>query len=150
MSTVAVTVDVEGMELTPDQQRVVDAYQTNIETFLRKDADYGQAYVRAAIIDCYLTHGTVTDELLFEQVMGQLNTRMLDKQCRYYQLMFQTDGGHVGGKQVDEALPDTLLDWGNYTVMTATQLEKYMESPTDYASGYLAQYDDPTTLTRES
>lgn len=133
MSEIGISLEVEGIEPTPTQQTVLDLYQGNAETFLRKDSDYGSSYIESAVRDCYLRHGEVTDDLLFEQVIEGLNTRMLDKQSRFYNLMFDAEEAHVGG----EALDDTLMDWANYGVMTAAQVRQRRQR-----DSYVAQYDE--------
>lgn len=108
-------------ELDGDQQAVIDAYEQNIETFIRKNENYNNSFVNSARIESLLRHGEVRDEEIGDIVARQIFVRgMLDKLSRFYTLQFTNETDRV-----DEDVQDTLLDMGNYAVMLAAMLERY-------------------------
>ena len=124
-SEIDVEVHVRGVELDETQAKVVDTYAENIETFLRKNADYGSSFTDSAKVESILKHGEVREDELPELMAQQIFVRgMMDKISRFYQLAFQSDGALVD----DEALDDTLLDLGNYAIMLASQLRAEEEA----------------------
>jgi glutamine cyclotransferase len=124
---ISVTVDVSGHELDKQQQRVVDMYEQNIETFIRKNEDYGGSFENTAKVESILKHGEVREDSMPEIVSRQIFVRgFMDKVSRFYQLAFEQDDAFVN----DESVIDTLLDLGNYAIMLASLLESY-ESDSD-------------------
>lgn len=117
-----VTITVDGGELDERQQRVIDLYEQNVATFLRKDTDYGGSFENSAKIESILRHGEVRDDELLDIITEQVLVRgFYDKLSRFHQLAIQNDEQHVDG----EAIEDTLLDMGNYAVMLAAMYQKY-------------------------
>jgi hypothetical protein len=115
-----VSLDV-NRDLDDDQQAVIDAYEQNIETFLRKNENYNNSFVNSARIESLLKHGEVRDDEIGDIVARQIFVRgMLDKLSRFYTLQFTDEEDRV-----DEEVQDTLLDMGNYAVMLAAMLERY-------------------------
>lgn len=118
----SVDVSVDGHELNERQQRVVDTYQRNIETFIRKDTDYGGSFENSAKIESIMKYGEVRDDEMSDIVARQIFVRgLMDKMNRFYQLTFVNDESMVD----DERVADTLLDMGNYAIMLAALMEKY-------------------------
>jgi len=132
---IEVTIEVDGADLGEEEALVVDMYGELIETFIRKNRDYGDSYVRSAAIMCYYRHGKITDELLLECIAEQVFVRMLDKQSRFHELMLE-GGPSNGGAVDDERIDDTLLDWANYCVMLAAQARMYADDEYEFASEY--------------
>lgn len=119
-----VEVQVSGHELDEQQQRVVALYEQNIETFIRKNEDYGGSFEDSAKVESILKHGEVRNDAVPEIASRQIFVRgFMDKVSRFYQLAFENDEPMVG----DEGITDTLLDLGNYAIMLASILEKYDE-----------------------
>jgi hypothetical protein len=108
-------------DLDGDQQAVIDAYEQNIETFLRKNENYNNSFVNSARIESLLKHGEVRDDDINDIIARQIFVRgILDKLSRFYTLQFTDEEDRVG-----EEVQDTLLDMGNYAVMLAAMLEQY-------------------------
>ena len=119
-----VRVVVDGTDLTETEQHVVDTYAENIETFLRKNRDYGSSFLDSAKIESILKHGEVREDEMPEFIARQIFVRgFMDKVSRFYQLAFVNDGELVG----DESVDDTLLDMANYATMLASQLRRFQE-----------------------
>lgn len=129
-------ITVDGLALDDEQQAVVDAYEENVETFIRKNSDYDDSYVNSAATHCLLSSGSVTDEALIEAVTQQVWVRILDKISRAHQLLFERETPLVA----DEGVDDTLLDMANYCVMLATQIRLAKQG--DYAARYVSGPDD--------
>lgn len=116
-----VDVSVSGYELDDEQQAVVDLYEENVETFIRKNHDYSGSFTKSAKVESILKHGEIVEEELPETVARQIFVRgFLDKISRFYQLTFCDDERAVD----DESTIDTLLDLGNYAIMLASQLRQ--------------------------
>lgn len=113
---ISVDVTVDGIELDSNSQEIIDLYEQNIETYIRKNQDYSNSFVRSGAVQC-VYNGNVDDDALFEAIAEQMWVRMLDKQSRTQQLLFDGEDALVD----DEAVEDTLLDWANYAVMLAAQ-----------------------------
>lgn len=120
---VKVEVHVEG-GLTDAEVHVIDTYAENIETFLRKNRDYGSSFLDSAKMESIMKHGEVRRDELPRFIAKQIFVRgFMDKLSRFYQLAFVNDGELVG----DESIDDTLLDMGNYAVMLASSLRRFEE-----------------------
>lgn len=118
----SVQIHVSGHDLDDQQQRVVDLYEENVETFIRKNRDYGGSFEDSAKVESILKHGEVQEEEMGEIAARQIFVRgFMDKISRFYQLQFVNDEQMVD----DEDITDTLLDLGNYSIMLASLLEKY-------------------------
>jgi len=122
-NAIEVTVSVENHELDEQQQRVVDTYQENIETFIRKNENYGGSFENSAKLESIMRHGEVREDELFDIIADQILVRgFYDKLSRFHQLQIQ------GGEDlVGEEVEDTLLDLGNYAIMLAAMQRKYEE-----------------------
>lgn len=117
-----VTIEVEGVEVDETHERVLDVYEETIETFIRKNIDYGSSFDNSAKVESILKHGEIRDDDLPQLVSRQIFVRgFLDKISRFYQLAFENDDAMVE----DEDLDDTLRDLGNYAIMLASELRKY-------------------------
>jgi len=128
--SLSVDVVVEHHDLSDRQRLVVDTYEQTIETFIRKNEDYGSSFEDSAKVESILKHGEVRDEEMPEIVSRQIFVRgLMDKISRFYQLSFVNDGddGMVG----DEDVVDTLLDMGNYAIMLGALLDNYDEAVDD-------------------
>lgn len=124
-TTIDVTLDVEGHDTDEQQQAVLDLYEQNAATFLRKNEDYGGSFEDSAKVESILKHGEVRDDEIPEIASRQIFVRgMMDKVSRFYQLGIEGDDALVG----DEAVTDTLLDLGNYAIMLASILERYEDT----------------------
>jgi hypothetical protein len=122
-SPVEVTVSVDGIELDEQQQSVVDVYEENIETFIKKNESYGGSFENSAKLESILRHGEVRHDELFDIISEQILVRgFYDKLSRFHQLQIQDNEDRVG-----EAVDDTLLDMGNYAIMLAAMRRKYNE-----------------------
>jgi len=120
-SNISVDVSVSGYELTDSQQHVVDAYESNIETFIRKDDNYGSSFERSAKLESVLRYDEVREDELFDIMSEQILVRgFYDKLSRFHQLQMQGNDDKVG-----EDIEDTLLDLGNYAIMLAAMHQKY-------------------------
>lgn len=118
---ISVTVSVDGIELDDQQSLVIDTYADNIETFLRKDENYGGSFENSAKLDSILRYGEVREDELFDTISEQILVRgFYDKLSRFHQLQIQDGSDRVG-----EDVEDTLLDMGNYAVMLAAMRRKY-------------------------
>lgn len=119
---ISVSVTVQNHELDEQQQRVVDTYEQNIETFIRKNEDYGGSFEDSAKVESILKHGEVREDEMAEIVSRQIFVRgFMDKVSRFYQLALNDEEQMVA----DEDVVDTLLDLGNYAIMLASLLTKY-------------------------
>ena len=119
-----VSINVEGIDIDEQQQRVLDVYQENMETFIRKNQDYGGSFETAPMIESILKNGSVQNEDMPELIARQMFVRgMLDKMSRFYQLAFENDGAMVE----DESVEDTLMDMSNYALMLVSLFRKYNE-----------------------
>ena len=119
-----VRIVVDGTDLNDTEARVLDTYGENIETFLRKNRDYGSSFLDSAKIESILKHGEVREGEMPEFIARQIFVRgFMDKMSRFYQLAFVNDGELVG----DESIDDTLLDMANYATMLASQLRAFQE-----------------------
>lgn len=122
-SGIEVGVTVDGLELDEQQQRVVDIYEENIETFIKKNLNYGNSFENSAKLESIMRHGEVRDEELFDIIADQILVRgFYDKLSRFHQLQIQG-----GDDLVSEQVEDTLLDLGNYAIMLAAMRRKYEE-----------------------
>lgn len=121
-SEIGVSIEVSGIDdLDDTQQQVVDTYEDSVETFLRKNANYGNSFEDSAKVESILKHGEVREDELPETISRQIFVRgMLDKVSRFYQLTFEGEDDRVG-----ENVVDTLLDLGNYSIMLAAKLRSY-------------------------
>lgn len=120
-----VTISVENHELDEQQQRVVDTYQENVETFIRKNENYGGSFENSAKLESIMKYGEVREDELFDIIADQILVRgFYDKLSRFHQLQIQGEDDRVG-----EDVEDTLLDLGNYAVMLASMYRKYEEMP---------------------
>lgn len=118
---ISVSIEVNGHDPGDQQQRVIDAYEEVIETFIRKNLNYGGSFENSAKIESILRSGEVDDEEMFDIVARQILVRgFLDKMSRFYQLQFMGEDDRVG-----EDIYDTLLDLGNYAIMLASLYNKY-------------------------
>jgi hypothetical protein len=121
---IEVTISVENHELDEQQQRVVDTYQENVETFIRKNENYGGSFENSAKLESIMRHGEVREDELFDIIADQILVRgFYDKLSRFHQLQIQ-GGDDLVGEQVE----DTLLDLGNYAIMLAAMQRKYENS----------------------
>lgn len=119
---ISVTIEVDGVEIDDVQKRVIDVYEETIETFIRKNIDYGSSFSDSAKVESILKYGEIRNEDLPEIVSRQIFVRgFLDKISRFYQLAFENDEAMVD----DEALDDTLQDLGNYALMLCAELRNY-------------------------
>jgi len=124
---IEVTISVENHELDEQQQRVVDTYQENVETFIRKNENYGGSFENSAKLESIMRHGEVREDELFDIISQQILVRgFYDKLSRFHQLQIQ-GGDDLVGEQVE----DTLLDLGNYAIMLAAMRRKYEEQSLD-------------------
>lgn len=120
-SGIEVEVTVDGLELDEQQQRIIDIYEENIETFIKKNLNYGNSFENSAKLESIMRHGEVRDEELFDIIADQILVRgFYDKLSRFHQLQIQ-DGEDMVGEKVE----DTLLDLGNYAIMLAAMQRKY-------------------------
>ena len=118
---IAVSITVDGIELDEQQQQVVDTYQKNVETFIRKNINYGGSFENSAKLESIMRHGEVREEELFDIIAEQILVRgFYDKLSRFHQLQIQGQNDLVG-----EEVEDTLLDMGNYSIMLAAMYNKY-------------------------
>jgi len=118
---ISVTVSVDGIELDDQQSLVIDTYTDNIETFLRKNENYGGSFENSAKLDSILRYGEVREDELFDIISEQILVRgFYDKLSRFHQLQIQDGSDRVG-----EDIEDTLLDMGNYAIMLAAMRRKY-------------------------
>lgn len=116
-----VSIEVEGHDLDDQQRRVVDLYEQNVETFIRKNENYGGSFEHSAAIESILKHGEIVEDDMEDLVSRQIFVRgLLDKMSRFYQLQIEGEDDAVG-----EDVVDTLLDMGNYAIMLASLIEKY-------------------------
>lgn len=119
-----VQITVENHELSDRQGLVLDEYERNIATFIRKEEDYGGSFEKSALIESILRHGTIREDKLPKLISKQIFVRgFMDKISRFYQLAFVSDEQLVN----DESLIDSVLDLGNYAHMLAALLRKYDE-----------------------
>jgi hypothetical protein len=120
---IEVTISVENHELDEQQQRVVDTYEENVETFIRKNENYGGSFENSAKLESIMRHGEVREDELFDIIADQILVRgFYDKLSRFHQLQIQGEDDLVG-----EEVEDTLLDLGNYAIMLAAMRRKYEE-----------------------
>lgn len=118
---ISVSISIEGHKLDDQQQRVVDLYEQNVATFIRKNENYGGSFEHSAEIESILKHGEIREDGMADIVARQIFVRgFLDKMSRFYQLQFGDQEDQVG-----EEIQDTLLDLANYATMLASLLEKY-------------------------
>lgn len=124
-STISVDVSVSGIDLDDQQQTIIDTYEETIETFLRKNQDYGNSFVRSAKMESLLKYGEIRSDEIPMLISKQIFVRgFLDKLNRFYELTdFSGDGSvqHVS----EESVRDTLLDLGNYAIMLASMRDYY-------------------------
>lgn len=124
---ITVTITVDGIEPDEQQQRVLDVYEENVETFLRKNENYGGSFENSAKLESIMRHGEVRHGELFDIIAEQILVRgFYDKLSRFHQLQMQDDTDLVG-----EDLDDTLLDMGNYAIMLAAMRRKYSDMTHD-------------------
>lgn len=122
--TIDVTIDVTGVDPDTNQQRILSLVESNIETLLRKDIDYGSSYANTAKVESVLKHGEVRPDELPAIVARQVFVRgFMDKVSRFYTLAFESDEQLVG----DESLYDTLLDLSNYAILLVAELQRLQE-----------------------
>lgn len=118
---ITATIEIEGIELDEQQQRVVDAYEENVATFVRKNVNYGGSFENSARLESILRYGEVREDELFDIISQQILVRgFYDKLSRFHQLQIQDTDDLVG-----EEVEDTLLDLGNYAIMLAAMRRKY-------------------------
>lgn len=142
-SEFSVNVEVDGIDLDDDQQRIVDLYADNIKTFIRKNMDYGNSFVRSAKVMCIYKHGEITPDKLVQEIAEQIFVRMQDKQSRTFEVV--VDGNE---REVEnETGIETLLDWSNYAVMLASQLQKLDEDDFDLGNEEDSPFGDSPYLT---
>jgi len=132
-----VSLDVTGVTPDVDQRRVLDLYETNAATFIRKNEDYGSSFVKSGMIASIYETGEVDPDVVIEHIARQISVRMQDKQARLYQTLLADDHDR---RVADESTIDTLLDLGNYAIMLASQLVKYHEG------GFKGQHPELETL----
>lgn len=121
-SELTVSVSVENHELDEQQQAVVDLYEQNAETFLRKNEDYGGSFENSARMESILRYGEVRTEEIPDIVAEQILVRgFYDKLSRFHQIGIQGSSSMVG----DESVEDTLLDMANYAIMLASILDRF-------------------------
>lgn len=110
-----------GVEATDVQQQVVHTYADNLETFVRKNADYGSSFSNGPKIESILKHGEVREEEIPQLMAQQIFVRgFLDKLSRFYTLYLEGEDATV-----DESVEDTLLDLANYAIMLVSQMRRY-------------------------
>lgn len=121
---VAVHVDLpDHVETEEIQQRVVEEYAGNIETFIRKNIDYGSSFATGPKIESLLKYGEVRDGEIPKLAAKQIFVRgFLDKLSRFYSLYLEDNEATV-----DESVMDTLLDLGNYSHMLAAIIRREEE-----------------------
>lgn len=118
---IAVSIEVSGIELDEQQQRVIDMYEQNAATFIRKNINYGGSFENSAKLESIMRHGEVREEELFDIIAEQILVRgFYDKLSRFHQLQIQGEDDLVG-----EEVTDTLLDMANYATMLAAMQDKY-------------------------
>jgi len=127
----------DGLDPDTDQQRVLDLYERNVETFIRKNRDYGSSFVKSGMIASIYECGEIDPDIVIEHIARQLSVRMQDKQARLYQTLLADDHER---QVADESTVDSLLDLGNYAIMLASQLIKYQEG------GFVGQHPELETL----
>jgi hypothetical protein len=121
-SDLAVTVDVAGVEMDEQQQHIIELYEQNIETFIRKNEDYGNSFEDSAKVESVIRYGEVREDEIAQIAARQIFVRgLMDKISRFYTLMFLNDDTRVN----DEDITDTLLDLANYAIMLTSILESY-------------------------
>lgn len=117
-----VKVVVENHETDDQQDRVIKAYEENIETFIKKNEDYGGSFQKSAKIESVMRYGKIEEDNMADIVKKQIFVRgMLDKMTRFYKLSFMSGEKYVEGEGVD----DTLLDLANYCIMLVSLLRYY-------------------------
>lgn len=117
-----VKVVVENHETDDQQDRVIEAYEENIETFIKKNEDYGGSFQKSAKIESVMRYGKIEEDNMADIVKKQIFIRgMLDKMTRFYKLSFMSGEKYVEGEGVD----DTLLDLANYCIMLVSLLRYY-------------------------
>lgn len=120
----SVSIDVElpdDVEPSEVQQQVVTEYGLNIETFIRKNLDYGSSFSNGPKIESILKYGEVREEEIGRLMAKQIFVRgFLDKISRFYNLYVEDEDATV-----DESVMDTVLDLGNYAHMLASQVRRY-------------------------
>lgn len=121
---ISVSIDVDGIDLDDQQQAVIDLYEENAETFIRKNENYGGSFEDSAKLESIMRHGEVRESEIPDIVANQILVRgFYDKLSRFHQLAIQGEEDLVG-----EKVEDTLLDMGNYAIMLASILRRYEDS----------------------
>lgn len=118
--TVSVEIHVSGRATTETEVLVIEEYEDAIETFLRKNKDYGNSFERSAKLQSVLTSGEINEDKIRDVMAEQIFVRgFLDKLSRFHQLELQDTDAAVD----DETVHDTLQDLGNYALMLASKYE---------------------------
>jgi len=104
---------------------VLQTYTELVETFLRKNRDYGNSFADSAKLQSIMSHGEVREDELRSLMAQQIFVRgFLDKLSRFHQLEIEDNEAAVD----DESVRDTLLDLANYATMLAAQYDAPDES----------------------
>lgn len=111
----------DNVEPTEVQKGVVTEYAGNVETFIRKNKDYGNSFSNGPKIESILKHGEVREEEIPKLMAKQIFVRgFLDKLSRFYNLYIEDNNATV-----DESVMDTLRDLANYSLMLSSQIRRH-------------------------
>jgi hypothetical protein len=106
--------------LVEQNAAVLQTYSELVETFLRKNQDYGNSFEDSAKLQSIMTYGEVREGELRSLMAQQIFVRgFLDKLSRFHQLEIAGNEAAVD----DESVRDTLMDLANYATMLAAQYE---------------------------
>lgn len=95
-------------------QKVLDLISKKKKLFEQKNADYGEAYIKGAILLQGLLPEGVTLKTWEDHCSYQILTRRMDKLIRFVNLKFKNQR-----PQVNESIIDTLTDDAMYAFMLA-------------------------------